>query len=434
MTVTVTKLPNGLTVASDAMAEVETCSLGLWVGVGARHEPAPLNGVAHLLEHMVFKGTERRTARAIAEEIEAVGGHMNAYTGRENTAFYAKVLAEHAPLALDIVADMLLKPRLDPGELERERQVVLQEIGQAEDTPDDIIFDDFQLAAYPEQGIGRPVLGTPETVRSLGAEDLRGYLGGNYAADSAVLVAAGRIEHAMLHRLAEELFGDLPASSGATSEPAAYVGGEHREVRDLEQAHLLIGFDSVGLDHPDYYAVSALSTLLGGGMSSRLFQEVREERGLVYAIYAFLAAASDSGLFGIYAGTGEAEAAEVLDTVCAVLERAAGDISEEEVQRAKAQLKAATLMGRERTGARAEQLSGQLLVFGRPIPVAEIVAELDALDAARLRACAARMLESRPTLTLLGPVGGLPAYDAVAARFGSGRGARRPPLGAAVNG
>ena len=419
MTVTVTKLSNGLTVASDAMTEVETCSLGLWVGVGARHEAPRINGVAHLLEHMVFKGTGRRSARAIAEEIEAVGGHLNAYTGRETTAFYAKVLAEDAPLALDIVSDMLLDPRLDAGELERERQVVLQEIGQAADTPDDIIFDDFQLAAYPEQGIGRPVLGTPETVCGLSAGDLRDYLSANYAADSATLVAAGRIEHATLHRLAEELFGDLPAASAATSEPPRYLGGEHRETRDLEQAHLLIGFDSVGVRDPDYYAVSALSTLLGGGMSSRLFQEVREERGLVYSIYSFLSAASDSGLFGVYAGTGAAEAQEVLDTVCRELERAAEDISSEEVERARAQLKAAILMSRERSGARAEQLAGHLLMFGRPIPVTEIVAELDALDVRRLRSCAAKLLQSKPTLALLGPVAELAPYESFAARFGS---------------
>ncbi|WP_119169359.1 M16 family metallopeptidase [Algihabitans albus] len=418
MTVTVTKLPNGLTVASDAMAEVETCSLGLWVGVGARHESAKINGVAHLLEHMVFKGTGRRSARAIAEEIEAVGGHLNAYTGRETTAFYAKVLAEDAPLALDIVADMLLHPRLDAGELERERQVVLQEIGQAVDTPDDIIFDDFQLAAYPDQGLGRPVLGTPETVGGLSAEDLRGYLTGSYAADSSVLVAAGRIEHDRLHRLAEELFGDLPARTAATLEPARYLGGEHRQTRDLEQAHLLIGFDSVGFQDSDYYAVSALSTLLGGGMSSRLFQEVREERGLVYSIYSFLSAASDSGLFGVYAGTGAGEAQEVLDTVCRELERSAADITSEEVDRAKAQLKAAILMSRERTGARAEQLAGHLLVFDREVPVAEIVAELDVLDAARLRRCAAALLESKPTLALLGPVAELTPYETFAARFG----------------
>ena len=279
MTVKVSKLPNGLTVASDSMPGVETVSLGAWVGVGTRHEPAAINGVAHLLEHMAFKGTERRSAYDIAQEIEAVGGHLNAYTSRENTAFYAKVLVDDAPLAVDILADILLNPTFDEEELRRERAVVLQEIGQANDTPDDIIFDRFQEAAYPEQALGRPVLGTAEIVRGIERPTLQDYMTRHYGAAGMVFAAAGKIEHDGFVALAADAFAALPRAASAAVEPAGYVGGDYRETRDLEQVHVLLGFPTVGYLDPDYYTASVLSTLFGGGMSSRLFQEVREKRG-----------------------------------------------------------------------------------------------------------------------------------------------------------
>ncbi|MBV9829819.1 MAG: insulinase family protein, partial [Alphaproteobacteria bacterium] len=309
MTTQLATLSNGLRIVTDNIPTVDTVSLGLWVDVGTRHEAPEINGVAHFLEHMAFKGTERRTARDIAEEIEAVGGHLNAYTSRESTAYYAKVLKDDMPLALDILSDILLHSTFDPGELERERTVILQEIGQANDTPDDIIFDQFQERAFPDQAMGRPVLGAPEIIRRLKREAVIGYLRDHYGAARMVLSAAGNLDHERLVALAERLFAELPAERPLATEPARYGGGDAREERELEQLHLVIGFPGVPLGDPDYYAALVLSTAFGGGMSSRLFQEVREQRGLVYAIHSFAHSYRDSGLFGIYAGTGEEEAA-----------------------------------------------------------------------------------------------------------------------------
>ncbi len=418
MTVRVSHLANGLTVASDTMETVETVSLGAWVGVGTRHEPAEINGVAHLLEHMAFKGTERRSARDIAEEIEAVGGHLNAYTSRESTAYYAKVLAEDAPLAVDIIADILQHPTFDEEELVRERAVVLQEIGQALDTPDDSIFDRFQETAYPGQAIGRPVLGTSEIVAAIDRATLQGYMNRHYGTDSMVLAAAGKIEHERFLALVGEAFDSLVRDGTGKPEPASYQGGDYREARELEQVHVLLGFESVSYLDKDYYTTSVLSTLFGGGMSSRLFQEVRERRGLVYSIYSFHSSYHDGGLFGIYAGTGEDEVEELIPVVCDELSKLSAQVAEEEVARARTQLKASLLMSLEHSGARCEQLAQQILVYGRPLAVEEIVGRIEAVDLAGVRRMADRLAASRPTLASLGPVGRVESFDRVVARFG----------------
>ncbi|MCH9011765.1 MAG: insulinase family protein [Proteobacteria bacterium] len=418
MTVRVSHLANGLTVASDTMDTVETVSLGAWVGVGTRHEPAEINGVAHLLEHMAFKGTERRSARDIAEEIEAVGGHLNAYTSRESTAYYAKVLAEDAPLAVDIIADILQHPTFDEEELVRERAVVLQEIGQALDTPDDSIFDRFQETAYPGQAIGRPVLGTSEIVAAIDRATLQGYMNRHYGTDSMVLAAAGKIEHERFLALVGEAFDSLVRDGTGKPEPASYQGGDYREARELEQVHVLLGFESVSYLDKDYYTTSVLSTLFGGGMSSRLFQEVRERRGLVYSIYSFHSSYHDGGLFGIYAGTGEDEVEELIPVVCDELSKLSAQVAEEEVARARTQLKASLLMSLEHSGARCEQLAQQILVYGRPLAVDEIVGRIEAVDIDGVRRMADRLAAGRPTLASLGPVGRVESFDRVAARFG----------------
>ncbi len=417
MTIQVKKLSGGLTVATDRVEQAETVSLGAWVGVGTRHEPAEANGIAHLLEHMAFKGTERRSARDIAEEVEAVGGHLNAYTGRENTAFYAKVLAEDMPLALDVVADILQNPTFDPEELSRERAVVLQEIGQTNDTPDDIIFDHFQETAYPDQALGRPVLGRAEIISGLARDSLRGYMARNYRPPEMILAAAGKVDHEAFADLARRAFERLTAEANSEAEPARYAGGEYRETRDLEQVHLLLGFDALGYLDPDYYALMVLSCLFGGGMSSRLFQEIREKRGLVYSVYSFVSAYRDGGLFGIYAGTGESEVAELIPVVCDEIAKLCRDIAGPEVERAKAQLKAGILMSRESSAVRCEQLAQQLLTFGRPLPVAEIVAKIEAVDTVRLQQLAGSVLRGRPTFAALGPIGRVEDYDRLAARL-----------------
>ena len=417
MTIMLTKLPSGLTVVTDHMESVETISIGVWVGSGTRNERSEWNGIAHLLEHMAFKGTGRRTAQAIAEEIEAVGGQLNAYTAREHTAYYAKVLSDDLALAIDILADILQNSSFDPTELERERSVVLQEIGQARDTPDDIVFDHFQAAAFPDQPMGRSVLGTTDIVGHMGRDALFDYMRSQYAAEKMILAAAGRVDHTRLVELAREHFLGLLPNGHFKPDPARYVGGEIREERALEQLHLVVGFDGVPFDDPDYYAASALSTLLGGGMSSRLFQEVREKRGLAYNIYSFGSSYSDSGLFGIYAGTSESMVDELVRVVGGETVAIADKVGQGEIDRARAQLKASILMALESTGARCERLATNLLVYGRIIPIEEIVAQIDAIDETAIRRVARRILESRPTIAAVGPTRTLDAYDSIAGRF-----------------
>jgi predicted Zn-dependent peptidase len=416
-TIRVTTLPNGLRVATDTMPGVESATVGIWTSCGARNETETENGVAHLLEHMLFKGTARRSAQAIAQEIEAVGGQMNAYTARENTAYYARVLKDDVPLAVDIVADLLQHSTFDEVELGRERSVVLQEIGQANDTPDDIVFDHFQAAAFPEQPIGRPVLGTPKTVTDMSRSALTGYLGAHYVPSELVLAGAGAVDHDRLVDQALAIFDSLPASTPPVSGSAVYQGGDFRDEQDLEQLHFLLGFGGAAIADPDYYAQSVLATLLGGGMSSRLFQEVREKRGLVYSIYSFASAYRDGGVFGVYAGTGPGEITELVPVVCDELQSVANSLTEEEIRRARAQIKAGLLMGLESSMSRAEQLGQQLLVFQRPIPTAEIIAKIDAVDMDTLRRVASGLFSTAPTVAALGPVAKLESFDRIAKRF-----------------
>ncbi|MBV9201110.1 MAG: insulinase family protein [Alphaproteobacteria bacterium] len=417
MSVRVSRLANGLRVATDTIQTVDTVSLGVWVDVGTRHEPGAVNGAAHFLEHMAFKGTERRSARDIAEEIEAVGGHLNAYTSRESTAYYAKVLKEDMPLALDILADILQHSVFDAEELERERTVILQEIGQANDTPDDIIFDYFQECAYPEQAMGRPVLGRPEVIRSLSRDAVIAYLRDHYAARRMVLAAAGNLEHDRLVDLAETLLSGVPAERSLSTEPARYRGGDRREERDLEQLHLVLGFPGVSLADPDYYAASVLSTAFGGGMSSRLFQEIREKRGLVYAIHSFVHGYRDSGLFGIYAGTGEEEAAELVPALCEEAITLRSGLTDVELGRAKAQMKAGLLMSLESTSARCEQLAHHLLIYGTPFDPPEVVRRIEAVDNNAVRRVVARWSSAPPTVAALGPLSRLEEYDKLQVRL-----------------
>ena len=418
MTTQLSTLPNGLRIATDRIDTVDTVSLGIWVDVGTRHEPAAINGVAHFLEHMAFKGTERRSAAAIAEEIEAVGGHLNAYTSRESTAYYAKVLKEDLPLALDILADILQHSTFDAAELERERTVILQEIGQANDTPDDIVFDYFQESAYPDQPMGRPVLGSPEIIRRLRRDEIVGYLGEHYGAEQMVFAAAGNFDHDRLAGLADKLLGGLPTKGAFASEPARYEGGERRIARDLEQLHLVLGFPGLVLSDPDYYAASVVSTAFGGGMSSRLFQEIREKRGLVYAIHCFSHSYRDTGLFGIYAGTGEEEAAELMPVLCDETARLADGFAPAELARAKAQMKAGLLMSLESTSARCEQMAQHMLIHGTPFDPAEVVERIEAVDAAAVDRVVGAWHKAAPTLTALGPVGRLEDFDRLRARLG----------------
>jgi predicted Zn-dependent peptidase len=408
-----TRLPSGLTVVTERMERVETVSFGAYVASGARHELESENGVSHFLEHMAFKGTERRSAAAIAEEIEAVGGHINAYTAREQTAYYVKVLKEDTTLAVDIIGDILTHSSFDPEELERERGVILQEIGQANDTPDDIIFDRFQEAAFPSQPMGRPVLGTEEGIRAMPRATLTGYMRRHYATSNVVIAAAGALEHQRIVDLAQAHFADLPADPAPQAVAGAYQGGEFREARDLDQVHIVLGFPAVGYADPDYYPILLLSTLLGGGMSSRLFQEIREKRGLVYSIYSFAQPYMDGGLFGIYAGTGESEAEELIPVTLDELRKVQVAVTEVELARARAQVKASLLMSLESTGSRCEQLARQLQVHGRVIPTAETVAKLTAVTTEDVVRAAVRLFRAAPTLATMGPATRVPDLSAI---------------------
>ncbi len=412
-----TRLPSGLIVVTERMERVETVSLGAYVAAGTRHETAAENGVSHFLEHMAFKGTERRSAAGIAEEIEAVGGQINAYTAREQTAYYVKVLKEDLALGADIIGDILTHSTFAPEELERERGVILQEIGQANDTPDDIIFDHFQETAYPAQAMGRPVLGREDIIRALPREALMGYMRRHYTAANTVLAAAGNLDHEQVVELAARHFADLPASATPGADPGLYAGGEFREERDLDQVHIVLGFPSVAYGDPEYFPTMLLSTLLGGGMSSRLFQEVREKRGLVYSIYSFTAPALDGGLFGIYAGTGEDGAKELVPVTLDELRRVQHDVTEVELSRARAQVKAGLLMSLESTGSRCEQLARQLQVFGRIVPTQETVARINAVSIADVQRAAARQFRAAPTLAALGPAGHVPGLPHIADRL-----------------
>jgi len=409
----VTKLPSGLTVVSERMDRVETVSLGAYIATGTRHETAEENGVSHFLEHMAFKGTERRSAAGIAEEIEAVGGHINAYTAREQTAYYVKVLKEDTALGADIIGDILTHSVFDADELERERGVILQEIGQARDTPDDIIFDHFQEAAYPGQPMGRPVLGTEELIRAMRRDTLTGYMKRHYAASNTVVAAAGNLEHEQILDLVQRHFADLPTDPAPAAQPGLYSGGEFREDRDLDQVHVVLGFPAVGYGTPDYYPTMLLATLLGGGMSSRLFQEVREKRGLVYSIYSFAAPYMDGGVFGIYAGTGESEAAELMPVTLDELLKVQTQVSLQELARARAQVKAGLLMSLESTGSRCEQLARHLQVFGRVMSTAETVAKIEAVTVADVQRAATQIFRAAPTLAAMGPADQVPNLSAI---------------------
>jgi predicted Zn-dependent peptidase len=424
MSIEISKLANGLTVVSDPMPGLESAFVGVWVNAGGRNETRPVMGVSHMLEHMAFKGTKRRSARDIAEEIEAVGGYLNAYTSREQTAFHARVLKADVPLGLDILADILTEPTFEQAELERERQVVLQELGQSRDTPDDIIFDHLQAVVYPDQPMGWPILGEEETVSKFSQTQLRDYMRANYRAGSMVLVASGAVDHKQIVAMAEEKFASLPTGTGSTPLTARYHGGDKRAGDDLEQVHVTYAFPGVSNTDPDFYVAQAYVTALGGGMSSRLFQEVREKRGLCYSVYSFAQSAADSGLIGIYAGTGEKEAEEISAVIAGEMAALAMTASEQEVARAKAQLKSGLLMGLERPSSRAEMIASHMFTYGRVIPVAELSAKLDAIDAAAVRRFGERIMASDyPSTAALGPIDKLESHARFAQRYGAARAA-----------
>jgi predicted Zn-dependent peptidase len=415
MSVEVTRLPSGLAVVTDAMPHLESASLGVWAGSGSRDERPDEHGISHLLEHMAFKGTSRRTARQIAEEIEAVGGDLNAATSIETTSYYARVLRADVPLALDVLSDILSDPAFDPEELQREQNVIVQEIGASEDTPDDLVFDKLQETAFPGQPVGRSILGTRETVRSFDRKRLFAYLTRNYRAPDMVVAAAGAVDHQAFVAEVERRFASFEGPAAPVPEPAHFVGGSHIETRELEQVHVALAMQGLPQRDANLFSLQVFTSVLGGGMSSRLFQEVREIRGLCYAIYAFHAPYSDTGMFGLYAGTDAADVPELMRVVVGEIANAADTITEAEVLRAQAQMKAGLLMALESSGARAEQLARQMYAWGRPIPLAELVARIEAVTVESARAAGRALIaRGRPAIAALGPGPGLESAATIA--------------------
>jgi predicted Zn-dependent peptidase len=412
------ELANGVTVISHAMAEVETVSFGIWIGAGSRSERLGEHGIAHFLEHMAFKGTARRSARDIAEEIEAVGGELNAATGVDSTAYYARVMRKDLQLALDILSDIILSPRFDRSELSRERDVILQEIAAAMDSPEDIVFDLVQEAAFPGQPVGRPILGTAKSVSYFKRAHLGAYLSTHYHGPNMVLAAAGAVDHALLVAEAERRLASFAAETSPEPERAVYTGGTRRSEKPFEQTHLVLAFEAPAYRHPDYFTAQICAGALGGGMSSRLFQEVRERRGLCYAIYSFASGLTDSGMFAVHAAGGPDRAHELIAVIREELVKAAEEgFREDEIARVKAQLKMGLLAGLESSSARAEQLARQVLIHGRPLTTVELIEKVEQVQVSDLQALVAALLASPVSLATVGPILHVARFDRVAEKF-----------------
>ena len=418
MTVLTHRLQNGFRIVTENMSGLKSASIGIWVNAGGRHERIEQNGIAHFLEHMAFKGTKKRSSVQIAEAIEDVGGYINAYTSREMTAYYCRVLGDDVALALDVVSDIVLNPVFARDEIEVERGVILSEIGQALDTPDDIIFDWLQDVSYPGQPLGRSILGPEERVSSFQREDLSAFVDENYSVDQMVLAAAGAVDHDAIVRQCEEIFGTLKPRVQAPFLVGQFKGGEYRQVKDLEQAHFALAFESPNYKDPDIYTAQIFATAFGGGMSSRLFQEVREKRGLCYSIFASAGAYSDTGTLTFYAGTSGDKVSDLANITVDELKRASYDMTEVEVARARAQMKAGLLMGLESPSSRAERLARMVTIWDRIPSLDEVVSQIDRVTVSDVRDYAAGMGAGAPAaMALYGPVADAPFVQDLQARL-----------------
>lgn len=402
MTARLHRLPNGVTVAVDPMPGVETLALGLYANVGSRSEPANLSGLAHMVEHMVFKGAGTRDARAIAEDVEDAGGSLNAWTSRETTAFHARLLAGDLALGVEVIADFVRAPRFDADELEREKGVVLSELGEVRDTPDDIIFDNLNAACFPDQPLGRPVLGSEGSIAAIGVADLHGWLDAHYRPGGLILAAAGKVDEDALLRLAEARFGDLAPGTPPVPSPARFRAGAHADKRRFDQVHLAFVHEALPADHPDAPALALFSQAAGGGMSSRLFQQVREELGLAYSIYSWAAGYQETGVLGVYCAADAKDAARALALARSILVETAEGFTEVELARSKAQWRSGVLMGLEGVQTRADHLARWIELRGRIVDAAEQVAEIDAVTVDQVRRVAAAALANPSALATVG--------------------------------
>ena len=397
-----TTLANGLRVASRPMRSVETVAVGLYAPTGSRYEPVELNGIAHLFEHMVFKGAGGRSAREISEAVEDVGGDLNASTDRELTAFYATLLAPDLPLGVQLLSDLIRRPHFDAKHLELEKKVVLQELAEARDTPSDIVFDHLQEAAFPSQALGRPVLGSETTIRGIAVDNLRDWLGQHYGPSGLVLVAAGKLEHQQLVDLAEGAFGDMRPSAKIASEPARFVGGQRFEPRKSDQAHIALALPAPEWGAEDAYASQLFADVVGAGSSSRLFQELREEQGLAYSVAAGAQNYAGAGMFWAYVAADRSDAGHVYREIERVLDEAVAQLSHREVERARAMAKAAMLMSLESCWGQASYLATRLIRDGMLVEPSEIVARLDAVTLDQVRELGARVLAGPRAVAAVG--------------------------------
>ena len=396
-------LPNGVRLVVDPMPGLRSAAIGVFVRAGTIDETPAENGAAHLLEHMAFKGTKRRTARQIAEEIEAVGGYMNAGTGYTRTGYYMRVLSGDAALGFDILGDILGDPAFDPAELEKEQEVVIQEIGEAADQPDDAVMEVLQTLSFGDHPLGRPILGTEESVMAQTPASLRSFMRRTYCAHDMVIAASGGVEAKVIERLARETFSFAKGAPPPPRAPARYVGGRRHDARDIEQTHFALAFPGAGVTADDYYATRVFAEALGGGMSSRIFQSVREERGLAYAVHSFADAYEDAGTIGVYAGTDAANAAEAITLIRRDIEALAAAPTDREIERSKAMLKSTMLMALENPSNRIETAVGQLYAHGRLMAPDELAARLDAVTIADVQAAAAKALSGVASLAVVGP-------------------------------
>ena len=419
MQANITTLDNGLRIATSNRSGTQTVSLGIWVKTGSAYEVEEENGISHFLEHMVFKGTPKRTSFQIDAEIEDAGGQTNAYTSREFTAFYAKMLKDDAELALDVLSDIVLNANFPEAELQKERDVVVQEIKQTIDTPDDIIFDYFQAKAFENQAIGRNILGLAEKVLNYEATELKNYRQNHYGTNNMIVCAVGNINHQKFVDMVKARFNDFKNKTNFKIEEQNYTGGFYAENRDIEQAHILLGFKGFDYNSDNYYPATIFSTILGGGSTSRLFQEIREKRGLAYTTYSFNNAHTRSGLFGIYAGTTNDELKELMPVITDEIKKICNEkVSEKELSRAKVQLKASMLMGLESSSSSAEIMARQLLIFDRVIPVKEMVSRIENVTLEDIQNTARNIFASTPTYALVGDIKAHPTYDQICNMLG----------------
>jgi predicted Zn-dependent peptidase len=412
-----TTLDNGLRVASELLPGVESVAVTVTTGVGARYENDKNNGISHVLEHMAFKGTKTRSARDIAEAFDNIGGQLNAYTSMEMTVYYAKVLKENTRLAVDILADIMQNSVFDKDELEREKDVIIQEIGMHHDTPDDLIVDHFDDTAFPGQPLGRSILGTEERVASYTRDDLIAYMATHYKPPRLVISAAGNIDHDAFVALVKEYFNLPKETAGPDFTKATYKGGDKRTQRELEQLHLLMGLPAVAMHEPEYYTLQLYSNILGGGMSSRLFQEVREKRGLAYTVYSMGSSYEDCGILSIYAGTAPERAEELSSVLCDQVAAMAHEVSDTELQRAKNQQKAELLMARENPQTVAGWIGRHLMMFGEYRTAKDISARIDAVGKSDIQKLGAKITKGKLTVTALGDVSHILPYNTLAARL-----------------